>query len=95
MGLMQYDLENDTAQDNLLGLRYDACCWRLSFYQRQFLTDPDNISAANLKRTAFFIEITLKGLAGVSSGINDLLSSRVFGYGQIQDSQRSSIRDFR
>ena len=95
MGLMQYDLENDTAQDSLLGLRYDACCWRLSFYQRQFLTDPDNISAANLKRTAFFIEITLKGLAGVSSGINDLLSSRVFGYGQIQDSQRSSIRDFR
>jgi len=95
MGLLQYDLENQSTQDSLLGLRYDACCWRLSFYQRQFLTDPDNISNADLRRTAFFIEVTLKGLAGISSGVNDLLGNKVFGYQQIQESQRSTFRGFR
>jgi LPS-assembly protein len=95
MGLVQYDLDNDLTQDSLVGLRYDACCWRVSLYQRQFLTDPDDISAAKLRRSAFFIEVTLKGLAGISSGVNDLLSNKVFGYNQIQDSFRSSFRENR
>lgn len=95
MGLMQYDLNNNVTQDSLAGLRYDACCWRVSLYRRQFLADPDNISAANQRRTAFFIEITLKGLAGISSGVNDLLSNKVFGYRQIQESFRPSFRENR
>lgn len=95
MGLIQYDLENQDTQDSLFGLTHDACCWRLSVYRRQFLTDPDNISASDRRRTAVFIELTLKGLAGVSSGINDLLAGKIFGYQQFQDSQRSSPRDFR
>jgi hypothetical protein len=39
--------------------------------------------------------VTLKGLAGISSGVNDLLSNKVFGYNQIQDSFRSSFRENR
>lgn len=84
LGLWQYDLLNQETPDSLLGLTYDACCWQVSLYRRQFLADVDNNSAADRKRNAFFIELTLKGLAGLSSGVNDLLSNRVFGYQQIK-----------
>ena len=95
LGMIQYDLENKDTQDSLLGVRYDACCWSLSLYRRQFLTDPDDISVSDLRRSALFIEVSLKGLAGISSSINDLLANKVFGYTQLQNSPPTSFRDYR
>ena len=34
--------------------------------------------------SAFFLEFSLKGLAGLSSGARDLLINRVFGYSQLK-----------
>lgn len=90
LGLWQYDLLNKETPDSLLGLTYDACCWQMSLYRRQFLVDVDNNSAADRKRSAFFIELKLKGLAGLSSGVTELLSNRVFGYRQIKQSTGNS-----
>ncbi len=96
LGLWQYDLRNKETPDSLVGLTYDACCWQVSLYRRQFLVDVDNSSAADRRRNAFFIEVTLKGLAGLSSGVNDLLTNRVFGYNQIQENSVPTIaRDYR
>jgi LPS-assembly protein len=85
LGLWQYDLLNKETPDALLGLTYDACCWQISLYRRQFLVDADNATASNRRRSAFFIEVTLKGLAGLSSGVNDLLKNKVFGYSQTRE----------
>ncbi len=90
LGLWQYDLINKETPDALLGLTYDACCWQLSLYRRQFLVDADNSTAANRRRSAFFIEVTLKGLAGLSSGVNDLLKNKVFGYSQTKENPTTS-----
>ena len=96
LGLWQYDLRNKETPDSLLGLTYDACCWQVSLYRRQFLVDADNNSAADRRRNAFFIEVTLKGLAGLSSGVNELLSNRVFGYNQVQENTLpTTARDYR
>ncbi|PTQ90132.1 LPS-assembly protein LptD [Agitococcus lubricus] len=92
LGLWQYDLLNKETPDSLLGVTYDACCWQVSFYRRQFLADVDNTSAAERKRSAFFIELKLKGLAGLSSGVNDLLANRVFGYQLIKPDTKNNSR---
>ena len=55
----------------------------MSLYRREVLHDIDNVTAADRKRSAFFIEFSLKGLAGLSSGARDLLKNRVFGYEQL------------
>ncbi|MBH1970509.1 LPS assembly protein LptD [Moraxellaceae bacterium AER2_44_116] len=89
LGLWQYDLLNKETPDALLGLTYDACCWQMSLYRRQFLVDADNATASSRRRSAFFIEVTLKGLAGLSSGVNDLLKNKVFGYSQTKESAAS------
>lgn len=86
LGLWQYDFRNSETQDALLGVQYESCCWRVRFFERQFLTDPDDVSpGAQRRRNAFFFEFELKGLAGLGSSINSLLGKNVFGYNQLLD----------
>ncbi|MDQ8037605.1 MAG: LPS-assembly protein LptD [Pedobacter sp.] len=90
IALAQYDLRTKESQDLLFGMQYEACCWKLRLYERQFLADPDDISpGAQRQRRAFFIEVELKGLAGLSSGVKSLLNNNVFGYNQIMEHQSS------
>lgn len=84
LGLWQYDFRNNEVQEALAGLQYEACCWKIRLYQRQFLADPDDLSpGAQRERRAFFLEIELKGLAGLSSGVRSLLNNNMFGYNQL------------
>ena len=84
LGLWQYDLLNKETPELLLGLHYEACCWQMALYRREFLSDFNNTNANTRKRSAFFLEFSLKGLAGLSSGARDLLINRVFGYSQLK-----------
>lgn len=93
MGLWQYDLLNKETPEALIGASYEACCWQVSLYRRQFLADVDNNSSADRQRSAFFIELSLKGLAGLSSGARDLLKNRVFGYSQLLEQQNPLKRN--
>lgn len=90
LALLQYDLQQQAIQDSLFGVQYDACCWRLSMYRRQYLIDSTDV--ADNKRSAFFIEFALKGLAGLSSSVNQLLKNRVYGYSQLQDTTTTPVR---
>ncbi len=84
LGFWQYDLREKESQDALLGVSYEACCWQVRLFHRQFISDPDNLSeGADRRRTAFFIEIQLKGLAGFGSGVDSLLGNNVYGYTQL------------
>jgi LPS-assembly protein len=92
LALWQYDLRSRETQDSLLGLQYEACCWKVRIFERRFISNPDSILSptSNRHNTAFFIEVELKGLAGVSSSVKNLLSSKVFGYNQLVNNSQSS-----
>ncbi|MDI1302437.1 MAG: LPS-assembly protein LptD [bacterium] len=91
LALWQYDLRGSETQDSLLGMQYEACCWKVRLFERRFLADPDNISQGSQRqRSAFFIEVELKGLAGISSGVKNLLSNNMFGYNQLMNNSQSS-----
>jgi LPS-assembly protein len=91
LGLWQYDLRGNEIQEALAGLQYEACCWKLRAFDRRFLADPDDLSpGARRERHAFFIEVELKGLAGISSSVKSLLSNTMFGYNQL--AERNSAR---
>lgn len=94
IGLWQYDLRGQQVQEQVAGLQYEACCWKVRLFDRRFLADPDDISpGARRERQAWFIEIELKGLAGISSGVKSLLSNNMFGYNQLVE-QNSSRPEF-
>lgn len=96
LGLWQYDLRGKETQEALAGMQYEACCWKIRLFQRQFLADPDDLSlGAQRQRRAFFIEIELKGLAGLSSGVKSLLDNNMFGYNQLAEhaDQHAELRE--
>lgn len=95
LALWQYDLRNSESQDAVIGMQYEACCWKVRLFERQFLADPDDVSpGAQRQRRAFFIEVELKGLAGLSSGVKSLLGNNMFGYNQILEHDSSSKKEF-
>ncbi|XID75916.1 LPS-assembly protein LptD [Alkanindiges sp. WGS2144] len=85
MGYMQYDLDNELSREWLLGVNYEACCWRASLYGRSYFNDLDDPTAAGIKpKRAIMMEITLKGLAGFSGNLSSLLQQKILGYQQVE-----------
>ena len=85
MGYMQYDFDNNLSREWLLGVNYDACCWRASLYGRSYFNDLDEPTVAGVKpKRAIMMEISLKGLAGFSGNLNSLLEQKILGYQQVE-----------
>ena len=76
VGRWNYSLQEKRNLDLLAGLEYSDCCWALRMVARHYRDDPDDEDAKN----SLFLELELKGLAGVGSNINSLLQDTIFGY---------------
>ncbi len=84
LGLWNYDIKARESQEALFGLSYEACCWQVRLFKRKFLADAASISSSSdRERDAIYVEITLKGLAGLNSGVDSLFEKNVFGYTQL------------
>ena len=71
-----YSLKDDELVDAVLGLEYEDCCWAFRIAGRQFRsgTDDDNL------KSALFMELELKGLAGIGNDLTDVLEESITGY---------------
>lgn len=87
-GYVQYDLQNTSTRDGLLGLDYDACCWRMALYGRSYYNDLDDPNTSKPRRI-IMAEVTLKGLAGLSGNLASLLRQKILGYTQVETSWNS------
>ncbi|RFF27230.1 MULTISPECIES: LPS-assembly protein LptD [unclassified Wenzhouxiangella] len=60
VGRVTYSFEENETLEVLGGIEYDSCCWSLRFTAREWVRDRESD-----KRTAFFVELELKGLGSV------------------------------
>lgn len=60
IGRLTYSFEENETLEVLGGIEYDSCCWSLRFTAREWIRDRESD-----KRTAFFVELELKGLGSV------------------------------
>ncbi|NBB91860.1 MAG: LPS assembly protein LptD [Gammaproteobacteria bacterium] len=60
VGRVTYSFEENETLELLGGIEYDSCCWSLRLTAREWISDRDSD-----KRTAFFVELELKGLGSV------------------------------
>ncbi len=60
VGRITYSFEENETLELLGGLEYESCCWALRFTAREWVSDRDSD-----KRTAFFVELELKGLGSI------------------------------
>ncbi len=57
IGRVTYSFEENETLEVLGGIEYDSCCWSLRLTAREWIRDRESD-----KRTAFFVELELKGL---------------------------------
>lgn len=69
IGRFGYSFEDDTTLEVLGGIEYESCCWAIRASLRNYVNDRDQG-----KRTAFFVELHLKGLGSLGRGPYSLFS---------------------
>lgn len=75
LGRWNYALPEKRTMEAVAGLEYESCCWALRAVARRFVNDID--AGAN---NAFFLQLELKGLAGLDPGAEALAERSVPGY---------------
>ena len=80
IGRWYYDLEEETALEDVVGLEYDSCCWSLRLVSR---TRPVALEDGTFEDDhSYMFTFTLKGLATLGRRLEDELQEGVLGYGQ-------------
>lgn len=82
VGRWAYALQEGKTLDMFGGLEYDSCCWSLRLVGRRFLSgfDTGRGSINDKYQTGVFIQVELKGLAGMGRKTVDFLSHNIPGY---------------
>ncbi|MGS2724231.1 LPS-assembly protein LptD [Porticoccus sp. GXU_MW_L64] len=78
-----YDFTNSRNLETFAGVEYNSCCWRTSIVARRWIRRDDLrlLPSSNLDEDeGIFFQIQLKGLAGTSSKVDDLLEEGIYGY---------------
>ena len=80
IGRWYYDLEQETALEDVVGLEYDSCCWSLRLVSR---TRPVQLDDGTFEDDhTYMFTFTLKGLATLGRRLEEELQEGVLGYGQ-------------
>jgi LPS-assembly protein len=61
--------------ERFLGFEYRACCWRVRFGARRYVTSRDGSM-----NTGVWLQLELSGLAGVGSASDAFLTEEIRGY---------------
>ena len=84
-GALEYSLEGSTAVEDMFGVEYDDCCWRVRLlYMRYVDTELGEIpdfNDPNLNReNAVQLQVLLKGMGGFGGRVDNLLSDMIRGF---------------
>lgn len=72
---MVYSLEERKTLDQFAGFEYRACCWRLRFVTRRYVSNREGDID-----TSFMVQLELNGLASVGVGADAFLQRSIRGY---------------
>jgi LPS-assembly protein len=84
VGRWSYAIKERESLDLLAGVEYDSCCWSMRLVGRRFIAGVDNftnnVNFDDDFQTGVFMQIELKGLAGLGRKTVDFLSENIPGY---------------
>ena len=75
VGNWNYAISDNKSLDLFGGIEYNSCCWGMRAVARRYLTDIDGDF-----QTGVFLQLELKGLAGIGKKTVDFLKQKIPGY---------------
>jgi LPS-assembly protein len=75
VGRWVYSLANHQTIEQLAGIEYKSCCWRIQILQRRYVTNRNG----GLD-TSIALQLELTGLSSVGKPANAFLSKEISGY---------------
>jgi len=84
-GAVEYSIEADASVEDMLGVEYDDCCWRVRMLYMRFVdTAPGQVpdfSDPDLERErAFQFQVVLKGMGGFGGRVDNLMTDMIRGF---------------
>jgi LPS-assembly protein len=81
VGRWNYSLDTDKTLETVGGIEYNSCCWGLSAVARRYLSRAADLSSEiGRYDTAFYVQLELKGLAGLGRSTTSFLKRSIPGY---------------
>jgi LPS-assembly protein len=77
-----YSIENRDRVNDLAGIEYNSCCWRVRLAYQRFADQRTNQNNPELVEyeNAIYVQIQFKGLGGIGSTIADVMEENIRGY---------------
>ena len=75
VGRWNYSIPDNQTLEMMGGVEYESCCWGLRTVARRYLS-----TTTGSYSTAVFVELELKGLAGIGESAMSLIRNSVPGY---------------
>jgi LPS-assembly protein len=75
VGRWNYAVPEEKSLELFGGIEYESCCWGIRAVARRYLNSLDGDYS-----TGIFLQLELKGLAGIGRGTVDFLEQRIPGY---------------
>ncbi|MFC4251066.1 LPS-assembly protein LptD [Sinimarinibacterium flocculans] len=72
LGRWRYSVRDDNSLDALAGVRYETCCWAVATSYRRYVADTQGRF-----NTGVYLQLELKGLARLGSGVSNLFPAGV------------------
>lgn len=83
-GRYRYDIDEQRALDEMVGVQYDDCCWKVRLLYQQSIDDQyiDELNDRVIveRDYAFVLEFQLKGLGNLGNKAESLLRESILGY---------------
>jgi LPS-assembly protein len=81
VGRWNYSLNTDKTLETVGGIEYNSCCWGLSAVARRYLSRAaDRPNEIGRYDTGFYVQLELKGLAGLGRSTTSFLKRSIPGY---------------
>jgi LPS-assembly protein len=77
-----YDLEESERINDMAGIEYNNCCWRVRLVYQRYLDQKQGVNNSSLVEYehATYLQFQLKGLGGVGTRVSSMLEEFIRGY---------------
>lgn len=82
---LNYSVEGSTSVEDMVGIEYDTCCWRIRFLHLRYFDiapgqNPDFSDPDLERKYSTQVQIVLKGMGGFGSRVTGLMEDMIRGF---------------